>query len=604
MKIITCVFLFIFLSLTIISCSSEDDAALKDGKVAANLSEADQLEAPYISSLTINNSSAATNQTAVSVKLSGADAVGITGYIISKQSTAPDLSSSDWVSITSQTQYSVSKNSTVGPSDALYSFYGWMKDTAKNISSTSTASIYYDTTAPTISSVSINSGDSSTSNTVVNLTISASDSLSGIAAYYASETSSAPSATATGWVDVTKTNSLSSTVSVTLTSPGAAGSYTKTVYLWLKDGAGNVSSSFSDSITLIVDDTTAPTNPSISINSGDTSTSNTIVGLSISASDNIGVTAFYTSETSSTPSSSASGWTSVASSTSYSATVSFTLSGASSAGNHSRTVYVWFKDAAGNVSASASDSITLVVSDTTDPSSPTININSGASSTSNTVVSLALSATDNVGITAYFASESSSTPASSDSGWNSVTSSTSYSATVSFTLSGASSAGNHSRTVYVWFKDAAGNVSASASDGITLVITTPPTSTSIAFQYKSVLKYYSCCVVLQLSAQDDVGVTAFYISGNNSTPNIDSNIPISLEPYPVQVPQINLNTWYSVKNVTTNLSQKVYTNDGQWGQITGYNLGTFNIYAWFRDAEGSVSQVSTDSITCSLSSCY
>jgi len=35
-------------TLTIISCSSEDDAALKDGKVAANLSEADQLEPPYI----------------------------------------------------------------------------------------------------------------------------------------------------------------------------------------------------------------------------------------------------------------------------------------------------------------------------------------------------------------------------------------------------------------------------------------------------------------------------------------------------------------------------------------------------------------------------
>ena len=69
-------FLVLFCGL-IISCSSEDDSALKDGKVAANLSEADQLEPPYISSLTINDSSAATNQTAVSIKFSGADAVGI-----------------------------------------------------------------------------------------------------------------------------------------------------------------------------------------------------------------------------------------------------------------------------------------------------------------------------------------------------------------------------------------------------------------------------------------------------------------------------------------------------------------------------------------------
>ena len=461
-------FLVLFWGLTIISCSSEDDSALKDGKVAANLSEADQFEPPNISLITINDSVEATNQTTVSVKLSGADAVGITGYIISSQSTVPDLTSSEWESLNSQTQYSVSKDSTVGPSDASYSFYGWMKDDAANISATATSSIIYDTTAPTISSVSINSGESNSTNTVVDLTISASDSLSGISAYYASETSTDPSATATGWIDITTTNNLSTTKSYTLSSPGQVGTFTKTVYLWVKDSAGNVSDSASDSIQLILTNQSAPTNPSISINSGASSTASSSVTLSISATDDIGVTGYYLSQTSSTPSSSASGWTSVTSATSYSGSVSFTLS----EGNGTNTVYVWFKDAAGNVSSSASDSITLVVSDTTVPSSPTININSGASITSNTVVSLALSATDNVGITAYYASETSTTPASSDSGWNSVTSSTSYSATVSFTMSSASSAGNHSRTVYVWFKDTAGNVSDSASDGITYTTVT------------------------------------------------------------------------------------------------------------------------------------
>ena len=72
--------ILIIFSMTIISCSSEDDAALTGGKVAANLTEADSMEPPYISSLTINDSSAATNQTAVSVKLSGIDAVGIILY--------------------------------------------------------------------------------------------------------------------------------------------------------------------------------------------------------------------------------------------------------------------------------------------------------------------------------------------------------------------------------------------------------------------------------------------------------------------------------------------------------------------------------------------
>ena len=355
MKNIFFFFLVLFCGLIIISCSSEDDSLLKDGKVAANLSEADSFYPPY-PSLTINDSSAATNQTAVSVIFSGTDAVGITGYIISNQSTVPDLSSSDWVYISSQTQYSVSKDSTVGPSDASYSFYGWMRDGANNISATATSSIVYDTTAPTLSSVSINSGDSTTTNTVVSLTISASDSLSGITAYYASETSSAPSASATGWIDITKTNSLSTTASFTLSSSGVAGSFTKTVYLWVKDAAGNVSSSASDSITAIIADTFAPTNPSASINSGATSTTSSTVSFNISASDDIGVTGYYFSDSPGTPSASASGWTSVTSTTSYSATISVSLT----SGSGVYTLYVWFKDASGNVSSGASDSITFL----------------------------------------------------------------------------------------------------------------------------------------------------------------------------------------------------------------------------------------------------
>ena len=155
--------------------------------------------------------------------------------------------------------------------------------------------------------------------------------------------------------------------------------------------------------------------------------------------------------------------------------------------------------------------------------------------------------------------------------------------------------------------DSSGNTISSqfeTSNGFTTIVDgpTPPTFPSIVIRWKSVNSYATCCLSLQLSAQDDVGVTAFYISGSNSTPNIDSNIPIPLEQY--LVPDVNLNTWYSVKNVTTNLSQIVHTSDGQWSQITGYLPGTYNIYVWFRDAEGSVSQVSTDSITCSLSNCY
>ncbi|OGW08912.1 MAG: hypothetical protein A2W75_01500, partial [Nitrospinae bacterium RIFCSPLOWO2_12_39_15] len=103
------------------------------------------------------------------------------------------------------------------------------------------------------------------------------------------------------------------------------------------------------------------------------------------------------------------------------------------------------------------------VSDTTAPSSPSVLINNGDTSTTTTSVTLTLSATDNVGVTGYYTSETSTTPSASATGWTSVTSTTSYSGSISFTLSSSSG----TKTVYVWFKDAAGNISASSSDSIT-----------------------------------------------------------------------------------------------------------------------------------------
>jgi hypothetical protein len=105
-----------------------------------------------------------------------------------------------------------------------------------------------------------------------------------------------------------------------------------------------------------------------------------------------------------------------------------------------------------------------VSSDNEAPSNPSISINGGAASTTSTSVTLSLSATDNVGAKAYYASESSTPPTVGDSGWVSVTSAASYLGSVSFTLS----SGSATKTVYIWFRDNAGNISSSASDSIAL----------------------------------------------------------------------------------------------------------------------------------------
>jgi len=94
-------------------------------------------------------------------------------------------------------------------------------------------------------------------------------------------------------------------------------------------------------------DTTAPSSVSVSINNGDVATNSSVVTLTLSATDSVGVTHYYASETSTAPSATATGWAS------YSTSVSFSLS----SGSGNKTVSVWYKDAARNISAASSDSI-------------------------------------------------------------------------------------------------------------------------------------------------------------------------------------------------------------------------------------------------------
>jgi parallel beta-helix repeat protein len=81
-----------------------------------------------------------------------------------------------------------------------------------------------------------------------------------------------------------------------------------------------------------------------------------------------------------------------------------------------------------------------------------------ASSTSLTVPITTLSASDNIGVTGYLLTESSTKPSSTSSGW-SIIKPSSY----TFSSSGA-------KTLYVWAKDLAGNISASISDQVIITL--------------------------------------------------------------------------------------------------------------------------------------
>jgi hypothetical protein len=151
-----------------------------------------------------------------------------------------------------------------------------------------------------------------------------------------------------------------------------------------------------------------------------------------------------------------SSWTSVSPSTSLQSTINYQLS----TNDGSKTVYLHLRDSAG-ATATASATITL---DATAPTG-TLKLDSGAKLTVDATVSATITGSDTIGVTGYWISSSSTTPGINDTGWTAVTSTTSLSTTPDKTLTDLTGLS----TQYLWLKDAAGNVSATISDGIEVV---------------------------------------------------------------------------------------------------------------------------------------
>ncbi|OIP07240.1 hypothetical protein COS66_02520 [Candidatus Berkelbacteria bacterium CG06_land_8_20_14_3_00_43_10] len=148
-------------------------------------------------------------------------------------------------------------------------------------------------------------------------------------------------------------------------------------------------------------------------------------------------------------------------------------SGTATGGNYSILVSLT-QDATNNLSVTATDGAgnnttssiqTIIVTDNDAPTTPTIGINTGATYTNQLSSSLALSATDNIGVNQVRFSED---PTLTDAAYSAIASPLGY------TLS----SGDGTKTVYAQFKDIAGNESAIASDTIVLDRTTPTLTVS------------------------------------------------------------------------------------------------------------------------------
>ncbi len=207
---------------------------------------------------------------------------------------------------------------------------------------------------------------------------------------------------------------------------------------------GSSNTGITNTFTYTVD-STAPTSGTVSINSGNTITASKDVTLTLSATDTTSsVTQMLISNTSDFDGTT---WET------YATTKFWTLT----SGDGTKTVYIKYKDSAGNISEAYSDTIIL---DTTVPAG-TISINSAATYTTAQAVTLTITATDNLtDVTQMKISES---DVFTGATWET------YSTTKSWTLA----SGDGAKTIYIKFRDGAGNESTTYSDTIILDTTKP-----------------------------------------------------------------------------------------------------------------------------------
>jgi hypothetical protein len=259
-----------------------------------------------------------------------------------------------------------------------------------------------------------------------------------------------------------------------------------------------------------------------------TATSFTVNITKFTATDNIGVTGYLLTETSSSPSAASGSWTS-------SSPTTFTFSSPGS-----KILYAWAKDAAGNVSASVSATINITLPDSTPPK-----ITAFAIPVISTLLSVNITnftATDNVAVTGYLLTETSTSPSASSGSWTS-------SAPTSYSFSSPGS-----KMLYAWAKDAAGNVSVPASSTVKIILpdTSPPKVTAFVIPTTATTLVVP---ITSFTALDNVGVTGYLLTETATAPSAEST------------------AWTSTAPTSYTFS----------------SYGTKILYAWAKDAAGNVS---------------
>ena len=313
------------------------------------------------------------------------------------------------------------------------------------------------------------------------------------------------------------------------TSNSPDGSCTMTAKAY--DAAGNVgNTTVSFSIKNYVADAAAPIITSFTMPASSTSLSVPVTALT--ATDDIGVTGYFISESATAPAATAGTW-----SASAPASVTFAAAG-------SRTAYAWSKDAAGKVSAAKSAIVAITLPDVIAPAVTIMSLASGTQVSGTVAVSA--SASDNVAVSKV------------EFLVDGILKATSTAAPYSFSWNTTTSA-NGIHTVIAKAYDAAGNVGQSTSATVTVANdTAAPTDTTAPTVYLTSPTYGSQLkgtVAVNVVASDNVAVSKVEFFVNGVLKSTSTGAPWSF----------NWNT-QTVANGSYNVGAKAYDATGNAGQ--------------------------------------
>jgi hypothetical protein len=367
----------------------------------------------------------ATSRTVSVNSFTATDDKGVTGYLVTQSATPPAATAAGWTATAPATVTAAAAGS--------QTFFPWAKNAAGNVSAVAasrTVTITLpptstrDTTAPAVTAFSL---PASVASLTVGVSAFTATDDQGVAGYLVTQSATPPAAGDARWT----------TAPPATVTAAAAGS--QTFYPWAEDAAGNVSAvAASQTVTITLPDTTAPVVTAFTLPAS--AASLTVSVSAFTANDNVAVNGYMVTQSSTPPAASGTGWTAAPPTT-------VTATGAGS-----QTFFPWAKDAAGNVSAvAASQTVTItlpipVIPDTTAPTVTAFTL--PASAASLTVSVSAFTATDNVAVTGYMVTQSSTPPGAGAAGWTATPP-----ATVTAAAAGI-------QTFFPWAKDVSGNVSA------------------------------------------------------------------------------------------------------------------------------------------------